>query len=55
MLSAPVEVVKHPLAVAFLVVVLALVGVFLAFGEDGVYGSGQFMNGGSDGIGLVHA
>ena len=46
---APIEVVKHPLAVAFLVVVLTLVGVFLAFGEHGVDQSRQFVGGGGDG------
>ena len=49
MLGAPIEVVKHPLAVAFLVVVLALIGVFLNFGEHGVDQSGQFVGGGGDG------
>ena len=51
MLCAPVEVEQHPLAVALLVVVLALIGVFLAFGEHGVDQSGQFMSGGGGGDG----
>ena len=40
---------QHPLAVALLAVVLALVGVFLAFVEQGVDQSGQIMSGGGDG------
>ena len=55
LLGAPVEVVRHPLAVALLLVVLALIGVFLAFGEHGVDESGQFVSCGGDGFGLVHA
>ena len=40
---------QYPLVVALLVVVLALIGVFLVFGEHGVYESDQFMSGGGDG------
>ena len=49
MLGAPIEVAQYPLAVALVVVVLALIGVFLAFGEHGVYEADQFMSGGGDG------
>ena len=49
MLGAPIEGVQHALAVALLAVVLALVGVFLTFGEHGVDQSGQFVGGGGDG------
>ena len=49
LLGSPIEVVQYPLAVALVVVVLALIGVFLAFGEHGVDQSGQFVGGGGDG------
>ena len=42
-------------AVAFLEVVLALVSVFLALGQQGVDQASELMGGGGDGLGLVHA
>ena len=42
-------------AVAFLKIVLALVGILLALGQHGVDQPGQLVGSGGDGLGLVHA
>lgn len=55
LLGAPGEVVDHALAVTLLEVVLALIGVLLPLGEHGVDEAGEFVGGGGDGLGFVHA
>lgn len=42
------------LAVSLLEVVLSLVGVFLALGQQGVDEAGELVGGGGHGFGLVH-
>ena len=49
------QVVEHALAVTFLVVSLALIGIRLALGQHGVDQARQFVRGRSHGLGLVHA
>ena len=46
---------QHALAVAFFVVVLALVGVLLALGQHRVDHARELVGGGGDGLGLIHA
>ena len=47
------EVIHDSLAITFLVVVLALVGVFLALGQHRVDQSCELVGGGRDGLGLT--
>jgi hypothetical protein len=49
------EVVQHALAVAFREVVLPLIGVFDALGEQGIDEAGQFVCGSRHRLGFVHA
>jgi len=49
------QLVDHALAIAFFEVVLAAVGVFLAFGQHGLDQSGEFVGSRGDGFALVHA
>lgn len=49
------EIVENALAIPFLVVVLALVGVFLALGEHGADQTNEFVGGSGHGPGFVHA
>ena len=49
------EVMKHALAMAFFVVILALIGVFGASGKHGVDQAREFVGGGGDGFWFVHA
>ena len=46
---------QHAFAISLFVVVLALVGVLLTLGQHDVDQTGEFMGGGSNGFGLVHA
>ena len=45
---------EHALTVVFLVVVLPLIGVFLAFGEHRIDQTRELVGGGRDGFGLAH-
>ena len=49
------ELAQHPFAVALLLVVLALLGVFLALGEHGVNQPGELVRRRGHGLGFVHA
>jgi hypothetical protein len=49
------EAVENALAIPFLVVVLALIGVFLTLGEHGVAQPGEFVSGSGHSLGFVHA
>ena len=55
LLGASGEVVDHALAVTLLEIVLPLIGVLLPLGEHGVDEAGEFVGGGGDGLGFVHA
>ena len=50
-----VEVVNHSLAIAFFVVILALIDVLGALGEQGVNEARQLVRGGSDSFGFVQS
>ena len=49
------QVVQDPLAVAFLKVILAPVGIFLAFGKHGIDQARELVCSGGDGFESVHA
>ena len=50
-----IELAQDPFTVAFLILVLALVGVFLALGQHGVDQPRQLVGRCGDRLGLVHA
>ena len=55
LLSALGQVAQHPFAIALFVVVLALVGVFLALGKHGVDEPRELVGRSGDGLGFIHA
>src|SRR5664279_3839856 len=49
------ELSEHPFAVALLVIVLTLIGIFLALGQHRIDQTGKLMSRRSDRLGFVHA
>ena len=45
---------EYALAVAFFVIVLTSVGIFLVLGQHRIDQAGELMGGGGDGLGFVH-